>query len=89
MQALIARVDLVRIDLPEDAKPAPAPKVPEPLLAHVREEAARADREITDGYERQAVVTAAAHLLEQAGLGGRVRRPAQGQPRARATPPIT
>ena len=70
MQALIARVDLVRIDLPEDgAKPAPAPKMPEALLAHVREEAARADREITDGYERQAVVTAAAHLLEQAGLG--------------------
>jgi thioredoxin-related protein len=70
MQALIARVDLVRIDLPEDgAKPAPAPKMPEALLAHVREEAGRADREITDGYERQAVVTAAAHLLEQSGLG--------------------
>jgi len=74
MQALIARVDLVRIDLPEDgpaagAKPAPAPKLPEALLAHVREEAARADREITDGYERQAVVTSAAYLLEQAGLG--------------------
>ena len=73
MQALIARVDLVRIDLPEDAsagaaKPAPLPHVPEALLAHVREEAARADREITDGYERQAVITSAAHLLGQAGL---------------------
>jgi thiol-disulfide isomerase/thioredoxin len=70
MQALIARVALVRIDLPEDgAKPAPSPKMPEALLARVREEAARADREITDGYERQAVITAAAYLLEQAGLG--------------------
>jgi len=71
MQALIARVDLARIDLPEPAagKPAPQPKLPEPLVAHVREEAARADREITNGYERQAVVTAAAYLLEQAGLG--------------------
>ena len=70
MQALISRVDLVRIDLPEDeAKPAPAPKMPEALLAPVREESARADREITDGYERQAVITSAAHLLEQSGLG--------------------
>ena len=72
MQALIARVDLARIDLPEPApgKPAPAaPRLPEPLLADVREQAARADREITDGYERQAVITAAAYLLERAGLG--------------------
>jgi hypothetical protein len=29
---------------------------------------ARADREITNGYERQAVITAAAYLLEHAGL---------------------
>src|SRR5574341_1066647 len=29
---------------------------------------ARADREITDGYERQAVITAAAQLLSRAGL---------------------
>jgi thioredoxin-related protein len=72
MQALIARVDLARIDLPEPAagRPAPAPKLPEPLLTHVREEAARADREITNGYERQAVITSAAWLLDQAGLGG-------------------
>ena len=46
----------------------PAPKLPAPLLADVREQAARADREITDGYERQAVITAAAYLLERAGL---------------------
>ena len=35
----------------------------------MREQTARADREITDGYERQAVITAAAYLLEHAGLG--------------------
>ena len=82
MQALIARVDAGADRPAEDAdKPAPAPKLPEALLADVREEAARADREITDGYERQAVITAAAYLLEQAGLAGRVRRAAQGQPR--------
>ena len=71
MQALIARIDLARIDLPEPVagKPAPAPRLPEPLLVHVREEVARADREITNGYERQAVITSAAYLLEQAGLG--------------------
>ncbi|MCE9660052.1 MAG: thioredoxin family protein [Burkholderiales bacterium] len=73
MQALISRVELVRLDVPEDppassGKPAPLPQMPEALLVHVREEAARADREITDGYERQAVVTSAAHLLGQAGL---------------------
>ena len=71
MQALIARVDLARIDLPEPVagKPSPAPKLPGPLLAHVREEAARADREISNGYERQAVITSAAWLLDLAGLG--------------------
>lgn len=63
--ALIGRVDLARLDLPKDAKPA----LPEPLLADVREHAARVDREITDGYERQAVVTAAGYLLQHAGLG--------------------
>ena len=35
----------------------------------MRAQTARADREITDGYERQAVITAAAYLLEHAGLG--------------------
>ena len=74
MQALIGQVDLARIDLPDaDAAPAGAGAAPRPtlspaLLADVREQAARADREITDGYERQAVVTAAAYLLDRAGL---------------------
>jgi len=76
MQALIAQVDLARIDEPAEdgkpagtTKPAKATKLDPVLLADVREQAARADREITDGYERQAVITAAAYLLEHAGLG--------------------
>ncbi len=74
MQALIGQVDLARIDLPDaDAAPAGARAAPLPtlsptLLADVREQVARADREITDGYERQAVITAAAYLLDRAGL---------------------
>ena len=71
--ALVARVDLARIDAP---KPSPAasgaaaravPLAPA-LLADVRAGVARADREVTDGYERQAVITSAAYLLAQAGL---------------------
>jgi thioredoxin-related protein len=65
MQALIAQVELARIDAKKDA----AVTLPEPLLADIRAHTARADREITDGYERQAVITAAAYLLDQAGLG--------------------
>jgi hypothetical protein len=73
LQALISRVDLARIDLPDDdstapAKPAAMPRLAASLVADVRDTAARADREITDGYERQAVITAAAYLLERAGL---------------------
>ena len=70
MQALIAQVDLAKIDVPKtgDAAKAPPVKLPDALLADIREQTARADREITDGYERQSVITAAAYLLEQAGL---------------------
>ena len=72
MQALIARVDLARIDEPEGdaakARPRATPTLPAALVADVRAQTARADREITDGYERQAVITAAAYLLERAGL---------------------
>ena len=69
--ALIAQVDLARIDVPKSApnKPPAKVKLPDALLADVREHVARADREITNGYERQAVITAAAYLLELAGLG--------------------
>lgn len=57
--ALAARVDLAKLD---QGKPSGA------LQAEVREHAARVDREITDGYERQAVITAAAYTLAEAGL---------------------
>ena len=65
MTALIAQVDLAAIDAPKDAKP----MLPETLLADIRVQTAKADREITDGYERQSVITSAAYLLQKAGLG--------------------
>ena len=64
MTAVIARVALARIDAAKTARPS----LPDALLAEVREHSARADRDITDGYERQAVIPTAAYLLEQAGL---------------------
>ncbi|MBK1711636.1 thioredoxin family protein [Rubrivivax gelatinosus] len=63
--ALGSRVELARLAVPEDAvkvELAPA------LLQLVREQAARDEREISDGYERQAVITGDAHLLARAGL---------------------
>jgi hypothetical protein len=42
--------------------------LPAALVAEVRDTAARMDREIRDGYERQAVITAVAYLQGQAGL---------------------
>ncbi|MCE2911124.1 MAG: thioredoxin family protein [Pseudomonadota bacterium] len=65
LDALIARVNLARIGQPKDEV---RPRIPEALAADVRDMAARFDREITDGYERQAVVTAAAYALGHAGL---------------------
>jgi thioredoxin-like negative regulator of GroEL len=67
LSALIARVELARLDSPKDAL---SPVLPSALVTEVRSEAARADREIADPYERQAVVTAAAFGLGQAGLWG-------------------
>ncbi|MDQ6685370.1 MAG: thioredoxin family protein [Pseudomonadota bacterium] len=70
LQALMAEVDLARMDRREAAaSTGSGPALPAALLRRVRETAARADREIRDGYERQAVITAAAHLLDRAGLG--------------------
>jgi len=63
--ALIARTQLARLDAPAKAPPA----VPTDLLTEVREHVARADRETTNGYERQVVIPTAAYLLEQAGAG--------------------
>ncbi|HEX5686942.1 MAG TPA: thioredoxin fold domain-containing protein [Ideonella sp.] len=65
MSALIGRVDLARLEQPKDTL---QPKLPEALIKQVREEASRADKEVTEGYERQAVITSAAHLLGEAGL---------------------
>ena len=63
--ALIERVRLARLGQGKDAL---RPRLPPALLSEVREHVQRMDREITDGYERQAVITSAAYLLAQAGL---------------------
>ena len=67
MGAIYARVVLARLDQPKDST---QPKIPEALLKDVREHVARADREITDGYERMAVITYGGGLLARAGLWG-------------------
>jgi len=63
--ALIGRIDLARIGQPRDAVKV---DVPESLRSEVRAHAQRDDREITDGYERQAVITADAYALARVGL---------------------
>lgn len=65
IQCAIARVDLARIDIPATET---APKLPPALLTEVRGLSTLMDREIRDGYERQAVITATGHLLGIAGL---------------------
>ena len=63
--ALISRVALARIDLPAKERD---PKLPEALVQRVRAHVARDDQQITDGYERQAVITSGAYALGEAGL---------------------
>lgn len=65
LDALIARVDLARLGAPQGAVQV---SLPAPLLQDLREQVARDDREITDGYERQAVITEAGYALGRAGL---------------------
>lgn len=65
LSALVSRIELARIELPRREL---RPNLPEALLRDVREHVAAADRGITDGYERQAVIPYAAHALERAGL---------------------
>jgi len=65
LSALIARIQLARLGQPKDAVQV---NLPAGLLNEVKAHVARDDREITDGYERQAVITAAAYALGQAGL---------------------
>lgn len=65
--ALNARIALARLDLPKEAVQVRA-QMPAALLASLRAQVARDDREIKDGYERQAVITEGAYALAQAGL---------------------
>lgn len=65
LSALLSRVQLARIDA---AKTERHPKLAPALLQQVKAHVARDDQEISDGHERQAVITAAAHLLGEAGL---------------------
>lgn len=65
VSALSARIDLARLGEHKDAVQV---ALPEPLLQEARAVAAQMDREISDGYERQAVITNAADMLAQAGL---------------------
>jgi thiol-disulfide isomerase/thioredoxin len=65
MAALLGRVDLARLDIAKDER---QPKLDAALVRQVRAHVARDDREITDGYERQAVITTAAQVQAQAGL---------------------
>ena len=65
LSALASRVELARIERPrKEVQPA----LPDALRTEVREHAARADREISDPYERMAVIPSAAYALERAGL---------------------
>jgi thiol-disulfide isomerase/thioredoxin len=61
MTALTARVLVARLDRPEGALDAA-------LLNDVRKQVAATERATTDAYERQAVVSAAADALAEAGL---------------------
>ena len=65
MGALVARIDLARLGQPKETL---RPALPEALLKEARDTAVQADRDITNGYERQAVIPTAAHMLSHAGL---------------------
>lgn len=59
--AVNAKVELARLDNPKGA-------LPEPLLAQVRSEAQKADRDTVDVYARQSAISGAADVLAEAGL---------------------
>jgi thiol-disulfide isomerase/thioredoxin len=61
LTVVIAQVEVAHLDDEKGALPAP-------LLASVRSEVARADRETADPYARQAVISTAADALAEAGL---------------------
>jgi len=62
LSAVDAQVVLAKLD-------GPSATLPAALLTTVREQAARADRETSDPYARQSVISGAADILEEAGLG--------------------
>lgn len=62
---LISRVALRRLELPDTALDV---ALPGGLREEVQAHAARMDKEIDNGYERQAVMTSAGYLLRVAGL---------------------
>ncbi len=64
LTALHARVELARIDRPKES----IEPVAEALLAEVRAHVSAADRDISDGHERQAVIPFAGYVMQQAGL---------------------
>ena len=64
--ALLSRVELARLDVP--AKELRPSSIPAPLVAEVREQVAKLDRELTNSYERQAVIPGASQLLARTGL---------------------
>jgi len=72
LAATSGRIELARLSASPDAAldPEASPPAPvgEPLLAAVRAQAALADREAKDPFERQAAISAAAELLGDAGL---------------------
>jgi thioredoxin-related protein len=59
--AVNAKIELAKLEAPNGP-------LPEPLLATVRKEAERADKETTDVYARQSVISGAAEVLAEAGL---------------------
>jgi len=61
LTALTAQIELARLTNDKAT-------LPEALQQNVREQVARADRETTDPYARQAVISTAADVLAQAGL---------------------
>ena len=65
LDALFARVDLARLEQPKDTL---HPKLPPALVKEVRANASAADHDITNAFERQAVIPGASQLLAEAGL---------------------
>ncbi len=65
VSALIERVNVARLG---QAKDSTRPSLPASLVQQVRELSLRMDREVSNAYERMAVITAVAYMQGQAGL---------------------